>query len=226
MIYYKKQKIANFKELLNNYNVKEFKSPYRSTIPLLILYKNKSNYFFNLINQNDAALVDLIFEYETKVKKGKGWPSCTDLMIENPEFSIAIEAKRTEPKYKNVLKWLGKSKNRIDVMTGWLEYIIEHILEQVTIGEVHEFPYQLVHRVASACSIKKKCTNVVYVGFDLNNVKKEYYKNNLSKFSKLVKGKVNILFASFKINKSEEQKKLECQWDQGDSSSFKYDLAF
>ncbi len=72
MIYYKKQKIKNFKELLNKYNMMEFKSPYRSTIPLLILYENKPNYFFNLINQNDAPLVDLIFEYETKVKKGKG----------------------------------------------------------------------------------------------------------------------------------------------------------
>ncbi len=216
MIYYKKQEITNFNELVSKYILNEFKSPYRSTIPLLLLYKNRPNYFFNLIVQNDAALVDLIFEYETKVRKVEGRPSGTDLMINHPSVSIAIEAKRTEPQYEKVNSWLDESKNRKDVLNGWLEYINEYILEQISIRDILELPYQLVHRVASACSIKKKCTNVVYVGFDLNDAKKEYYKNNLNKFSKLLKRKINILFASFKINKSEEQIKLESEWEQGD----------
>ncbi len=47
-------------------------------------------------------------------------------MINHPSVSIAIEAKRTEPEYENVNSWLNESKNRKDVLNGWLEYINEY----------------------------------------------------------------------------------------------------
>jgi hypothetical protein len=122
-IFYKKQRINKFNGIVRKYSKSEFNSPYRSTIPLLLLFNNKEWVNFSLISSQDVCVIEYIFEHETSVIKGKGRASCTDLMIISDDSCISVEAKRTEPPYETVLKWLGNSVNKELVLSGWLEMI-------------------------------------------------------------------------------------------------------
>lgn len=77
-------------------------------------------------------------------------------------------------------------------------------------------PYQLIHRVASACSLKKKQTKIIYIGFDLDQKKTNYYLNTLNSFSAILKNKIDLYLYCYKIEKSEELIKLEKRWDLGE----------
>jgi hypothetical protein len=78
---------------------------------------------------------------------------------------------------------------------------------------IYDLPYQLIHRVASACKIDKKQTHVVYLGFDLNKTKIDYYQENIISFSKLLGDEIKIHLICFEIDKLDEQKRLELKWD-------------
>ncbi len=215
-IYFKKDKIETFNEIVGKYGIDEFKSPYRSTLPLLVLFKTQQWNNFGLFENSNETSAKYIFEFETKIKKGKGKPSCTDLMIEYQNTCIAIEAKRTEPPYEIVKNWLGDSDNRKLVLDGWLEIIGAYINSKIDYGLVNDLPYQLIHRVASACSMNKLKTHIVYLGFDLNKTKMDYYFRNINLFSKLLKSKIAIHLICFQLDKSDEQKRLELLWDSGE----------
>ncbi|HEV8512474.1 MAG TPA: hypothetical protein VGQ59_04330 [Cyclobacteriaceae bacterium] len=215
-VYFKNDKILTFNEIVEKYGSNEFKSPYRSTIPLLVLFKNQKWNNFGLIENSDETNAKYIFEFETPVKKGNGGPSCTDLIIEYQNACIAIESKRTEPPYETVKNWLGDSNNRKLVLEGWLEMIGDYIKNKIDARLINDLPYQLVHRVASACSMGKLKTKVVYLGFDLDKTKMDYYSSNLDFFSKLLKSKIDIDLICFQLDKSGEQKRLELLWDSGE----------
>lgn len=99
------------------------------------------------------------FEYATSLppKTGRGKASMTDLMIISDKWQVAIEAKYTEylkdPEYRpTVHEWLHERTeerylaNREKVLAGWRTLIGDHCdcIPQ-------NCPYQLVHRIASAC---------------------------------------------------------------------------
>ncbi len=212
-IYYKKEAIDTIDELFTKFSSKEFKSPFRSTIPLLVLYKNHPDNYFGLVEHDDEASAKYIFEFETKIEKGKGRSSCTDLMIEYSNTCIAIEAKRTEPAYKTVIDWLGGSNNRKLVLEGWLDLIFNYTGIKLDPASISNLPYQLIHRTASACSLKKAQTHIVYLGFDLNEAKNKYYNDILTAFSTILENMISFHLACFKIEKLPEQIRLESMWN-------------
>jgi hypothetical protein len=214
-LYFKEEKLHSFNELIYKFNVKEFKSPYRSTIPLLALYKAQPYLHFGLASDTEAMNAKYTFEFETHVTKGKGLPSCTDLMIEYSSTCIAVEAKWTEPPYSTVKQWLGESSNKRQVLEGWLEMISSFSGIILHYDTVAGLPYQLIHRVASACSLKRANTNVVYLCFNLSDTKKEYYYQNLKLFSQILGNNINLYLGCFEILKLERQNILEANWRNG-----------
>ncbi|NEW79030.1 MAG: hypothetical protein GZ086_06295 [Gelidibacter sp.] len=216
MIYYKKLKLESIDNIYNRYNSKEFKSPYRSTIPLIALFKSNQILNWGLVNPLNEMDLKFVFEFETPVNKGKGLPSCTDLMIEYPNSCIVIEAKRTEPPYKKVKKWLSNSINKKLVLEGWLELINNYTGLKIDLAEIIDLPYQLIHRVASACSLKKQQTEIIYIGFDLNERKTNYYLDCLERFSTILENRLNLYLYCYDIDKSEELIELEKRWDSGE----------
>lgn len=151
------------------------------------------------------------FEYPVSLPEncGKGKASMTDLMIITENHAIAVEAKFMECKdnhYKPLVeKWLNDApkgytneyqkkihENREKVINGWLKYIndyLEHIKDYNKLREdkVLSIPYQLVHRIASAC----KVANDYKVANDRNMTPMVVYqlfydettKDNMEKFS-------------------------------------------
>ncbi len=114
------------------------------------------------------------FEYPVPVNGGKGKASMTDLMILADNYVIAIEAKWTECKHKYELigDWenSGDAENHKKVLNGWIAYIDEYLkdrgskLKMKNAEALKKIPYQLLHRVASACHAAKegnKATAVV-----------------------------------------------------------------
>lgn len=154
---------------------------------------------------NDSKLY---FEYGVSVPPGfgRGKASMTDLMIISKNQVVAIEAKYTEylnSKYEPLGKWLNESKsldNRRKVLAGWMQYIVKfggidisHEKDTLTfvnrfVNEdgVNEIPYQLIHRIASACAVANeksfKAAMVIYqLFYDKEN------KEKMESFSRVLK---------------------------------------
>lgn len=117
----------------------------------------------------------LCFEYPVPVKRdsGKGKASMTDLMILADSYAMAIEAKWTEckGKYELIREWekSGDAENHKKVLNGWIAYINEYLEKhgsnwKMKIAEmIKEVPYQLLHRVASACYAAKEGKKAIVV---------------------------------------------------------------
>ena len=218
MIYYKKQQLVSIDEIYRRFNKSEFKSPYRSTIPLLALFKNNQLPNIKIVDINQSEDISCIFEYETPIISGRGRASSTDLIISYSNYCIAIEAKRTEPPYETVGKWLGRinTSNRKQILEGWLKIIEEYTGVKVLFEETVDLPYQLIHRVASACSLNKEHTELIYIGFSLNDKKINYYLDSLRKISTILENKLDLYLYCYNIFKSKEQISLEERWDNGE----------
>jgi hypothetical protein len=221
-LFYSHIPIKDFKFLVESYEISEFSSPMRSTIPSLIYWKNlepRILEFFRYINVNAPATVNACFEYTVPVQGGKGKASHTDLMLFSKKHVVAIEAKYTEPPYDSVQKWLGdpSTENRLKVLDGWLGLIQKVTNIKLSPDDVSKSAYQLIHRTASACYPNGKSRFVVYQCFDLDKSKKRYYKEQLSKLSELLRSSNNLRFYLFNypLIKSNEYKKLEALWNNG-----------
>ncbi len=216
-IFFKNNEIKTIEQLLNQYGEDEFMSPYRSTIPLIELFFHNETEMNKIIPNYRSC--NCSFEYETPVLRGKGKASCTDLMIYNNEQAFCIEAKRTEPEYENIIKWLkrGNFENKKLVLSGWLELINNKCGTNLTIDNISKMPYQLIHRFASVCKIGKnmKTENVhlFYFFFDGNNESIISYKNWLLKLAEITEHKINIKSFVFQITESECFRELEQVWD-------------
>ena len=156
------------------------------------------------------------FEYPVPVnneKGAKGKASMTDLMILTNQRAIAIEAKWTECEsvYEPIGKWKnsGVAENHNKVLKGWEEYINQYIkgcaCDKITVTD--DMPYQLLHRVASACYVamqngKKNNAVVIYHLFYSNQEehnKAESFANKLENsvrkmFGQLSDGELPISF--------------------------------
>ena len=216
MIYFKDKKLDSVDELYAEYSKAEFKSPFRSTIPLILLFKKSYLQKLEVFSFNEKDKIKYTFEYKVPVRKGKGKDSYTDLMIITENSSIAIEAKSTEPKYETVGKWLGNSDNKKLVLDWWLQLIEFKTGVKVEQKKIKDLPYQLIHRTASACYLKKKQTSVIYLGFDIPDNMINYYTYCLNKISKILSNKIDFYFITYNIQKYEEQQRLENLWKSGE----------
>lgn len=189
----KSQEVKNIEDLIQHYGKREFSSPLRSTIPLISLFFYNTTELKKIIPSFKNQDFDCMFEYETKVQKGKGKSFFTDLMIFNNEKAFGIEAKRTEGKYQSAEKWLNsKSKeNRLQVLSGWLDLINARCKTSLKINDVKFLPYQMIHRFASVCKISEN-SELMYFGFSLKEKMLEYYKHELKILSDLSNQKVPV----------------------------------
>lgn len=179
-----------------------------SSLPLVQFWCTKKNAkelrsrlaSFNECSDIDIDISDegcrLYFEYPVPSRDGKGKASMTDLMILTQTHAIAVEAKYTEvmEKYETIGEWLkvgekhNSLNNRKDVLQGWWAYIREikcttaESIEQLS--DYESIPYQLLHRIASACYTAKekgKMAAVIYQIFydDSTERKAKKFANNL-----------------------------------------------
>ncbi|MEW5734614.1 MAG: hypothetical protein AB1921_07150 [Thermodesulfobacteriota bacterium] len=152
----KNKPISSVDVAVSNYSEKEFRSPMRSTVPLLSWLKHEEPAVRRLLlDLGMPADSSMYLEYQVPVQKGKGVASHTDLMVRSSDCSLAVEAKWTEPRYETVRAWLKKGKapqNRKDVFEGWLGLLQPRAGRRLAIEDFHGAIYQMVHRAASSCA--------------------------------------------------------------------------
>ena len=152
------------------------KSKKTSSLPLVQFWKpNPSNGGLSELAENfleecglplNLRSSELCFEFPVPVNGGRGKASMTDLMILADNYAIAIEAKWTEckRKYETIKEWKesGDIDNHKKVLKGWIAYIDEYLKyrgsnRRMKVAEaLDDVPYQLLHRVASACYAAKE----------------------------------------------------------------------
>jgi len=163
-----REPVSSFGQIMDHFSAKEFRSPARSTIPLLSLLKDGNSVFAEIlasvgISQNP----EIHLEYTVPPQAGKGVASHTDAMVIAEESALSIEAKWTEPPYETVGKWLKKGTNPLNrqtVMNGWLELLQNHAHRSLTLENTSTAVYQMVHRAASACAAGAK-PKLLYLQF-------------------------------------------------------------
>ena len=211
--------LADFSSIVHSYKSTEFNSHKKSTVPLLLFWKNYENEIKRLFKYLAIIAPDKLsacFEYEVPAQSGRGKPSYTDLMLLSDQTAIAIEAKYTEPPYDTVKKWLGKpiSENRRDVLNGWIS-LIKNVTElPLTADDFHELPYQMVHRLASVCYPDVLNRILIYQVFNPDNKKKLYYENKLRSLSEKINS-IKIYLMIVPILKSDAYMEFENEWDKG-----------
>ena len=183
-LYYGLPHDLDFETLLYEFPDSEFKNLTRSTIPLLSYWREPEF----AIGKIKAALSlstplegTLCFEYPVK-SLNRAKPSFTDLMYISPQIVFGIEAKATEPRYETVQDWLSAAKGRSDreaVLSHWLRMITQRVGE-LTRENVLQVPYQMVHRLASVCSINAEAHALIYQIYSFGNKSEpEYYHKDL-----------------------------------------------
>src|SRR5207247_1327469 len=111
---YKNRDVVDYDALTEAYPDAEFRSPFRSTIPLLAFWRDAEAALSMLskgLSLPRQERVELLFEHQVGVKAGRGKASHTDLMVRSERWAVAIEAKYTEPGYETAAQWLNKSEN-------------------------------------------------------------------------------------------------------------------
>jgi hypothetical protein len=164
-----------------------------------------------------AARASFSFEHPVGPTLGRGKPSYTDLMILAPATAIAIEGKYTEPAYETVGAWLRepRDQNRCDVLRGWLDLLNRATGAGLTLDVVVHLPYQLVHRVASACYPDARHRAVIYQVFD--DMHRERYLDELRSLRALVKTPaLKLAVLSTPAVPGERYSRLLAQWDAGE----------
>lgn len=220
---YAGHRVAGYEELLGRYNVKEFASPKRSTVPLLAYWRTPDQRARELSGALGFALSDSIcldFEHEVPVQRGRGKPSCTDLRLTSGGVSVAIEAKSTEPRYEDVATWLGEpaSANRIEVLAGWLDLLRTCATTKLEADDVAGLPYQIVHRAASACCLDAESRWLVYQVFDVSPDKREMYLTDLRALATLLGAgpRLRICLVECSVQRTDRQTEFEQMWESGE----------
>ena len=219
---FKGEGVADHASLLGQYAHSEFDSPTRSTIPLLAFWRSPEH----RIEELTAALalpvprsVRLDFEHLVSPPRGKGTESHTDLMALSPQHAIAIEAKWTEPRCQTVRSWLGNSPNRKEVLHGWCDLLGRRGADPIPQEGLHELPYQMVHRAASACHADdaSRCC-LVYMVFEPTPGKRSEYLADLARLRDVLGPRSSLAIAcgECSIEQSASLAELRRQWDAGE----------
>ena len=148
----------------------------RSTIPLLHYWNNPKDrlqYLGDKIGLGiDINDLDIHFEYPVESISGAK-SSYSDLMILSSSFAMGIEGKATEPPSMSISTWKKSVKQSQMVLEHWLNLIrsITNTSIKFDSEALGDIGYQILHRVASVCSIKRDRKIVLYQLFDLGENK-------------------------------------------------------
>lgn len=179
--------INKYSEIIGCYPNGEFDSITRSTVPSLLFWHAGERRIAELarsLNLEVPSTCTIDFEHKVDPPRGTGKPSCTDVMIQWDGVAVAVEAKFTEPPYEDVSSWLKKgSENRLEVLDGWLDLISSRIEKSMRRDQVADIPYQMIHRLASACAKDEPLAVMLYQVFMPNHEKKQYYQTQLKNLS-------------------------------------------
>jgi hypothetical protein len=210
--------VSGFRALVESFPAETFASPLRSTVPLLDFWRVpelRLEEFSRTIGIKRIDSAKLFFEFPVHVRRGRGKPSFTDLLIVGKNVAIAVEAKFTEPLYEDVRSWLGPTPtdNRIAVLEGWLELVRGVTACRMERADVLDLPYQLIHRTASACSLKAPRRIVVYQIF--GRATSSHYIEALSALWNLVGGGGSLAFrlVTCAFQPSSEWTVLKARWE-------------
>lgn len=152
-LFFDRKPVETITELIGQFGSKEFKSPFRSTIPLISIIKDDFGAFRELLPANcRTSHVDIYFEWKTPSKKGRGNESQTDAMVFCSDAAIATEAKWTEGRYETLSDRLNRKPLDEELLDGWLEHIRPYVTSPISISKLADIPYQMIHRAASACA--------------------------------------------------------------------------
>jgi hypothetical protein len=195
-----------FELLLNQMPDSEFGNLTRSTIPSLSYWRDHDaaiQAIFTALRVASPLEGHLCFEYPVK-----SLPSCkpsfTDVMYISQDLAIGFEAKSTEPRYEMVQEWLrvGRRTNRGAVLEHWKD-LIRKRTGTVVDDELAGIPYQMVHRVASVCSVRSRRHALVYQLHIVDtNADIEHYKSDLQHLSRAIAAPGHIDFWLHRITLS------------------------
>ena len=198
-------------------------SPRRSTVPLLDMCRDPQAIVAQLGRIAGYALRDpvkLSFEHEVPVQKGRGKPSCTDLMVLGSDAAIAVEAKYTEPAYESVGEWLGAARdtNRGQVLDGWLGVLERTAGRKIPAADVTDLPYQLVHRCASAAIVDRPKKALAYLVFGSDVA--AHYRTHLAQLHEILGGRAELPFLLIRcaMEPSASMQELTERWNAGERS--------
>ena len=174
-----------------------------SIIPTVDYWKNPENKILTkLMNEK----CDICFEYPVS-SIPFATASYTDVMLISDNIAIAVESKWTEP--IGALCNRQKAKRKDQVQSHWINIINEYLEKKFTLEQFKEIEYQLLHRVASACSLKKEKCIVVYQIF-YTDEPKEDFKNEILKIIELLSDdRIEFYIHFVKIIPNQKYKELE-----------------
>jgi hypothetical protein len=104
-VYFDNEPVPDFSTLVQLYRDREFKSPYRSTVPLLSLFRDGQRILQEILAKCLMDPPNFHIEFTVAPPRGRGKAPHTDLMVNSESRCLAIEAKWTEPTYPTVSKW-------------------------------------------------------------------------------------------------------------------------
>lgn len=182
------------------------------------------------ISQRQFDEANKSFEYPTRAYKTGiegttiqySGPSMTDLMIESNTIKITIEAKYTEyqkdacPYSPLIGEWKKSHKenpNWLKILNCWRRYIgLEEYKSEADSEKDNTFPYQFLHRSASACFNSANKTKVLLYQIFYDKKTKgalAAFEENLSKWAKeLTLKEKNVKFVIAEIEIMEESPAL------------------
>jgi len=162
-LYLDRTQVDDWDSLIARMPDKEFRNLTRSTVPLLAYW----------MSQELDPASEYHFEY-TVPSIGRARASHTDLVILSGETATAIEGKSTEPRYETVTEWLFRSAGgREHVLSHWADHI-SAVTGQPMGQDVGNCVYQMVHRLASLCTIDRQQRRLVYQVFDVGTEHSSY----------------------------------------------------
>lgn len=180
-----------------------------SVIPTIDYWKNLNNKILTDVISDDY---NICFEYPVKSIKN-ATSSYTDIMLISNNTNIAIESKWNEKIGCYCKKQKSKRKN--EVQQHWINIISKYIGKDLIIEQFCDIEYQLLHRVASACSLNKDNCIVIYQIF-YNDLLNDSFKKEIVKLMSILDNPqikfyvdfVKIDFTDIYVNLNDEIKDL------------------
>lgn len=201
---YDRQPVENLAKLCRRFPPWQFKSSFRSTVPLLSLVDQGRDVWNALMAPLGVpADAPVHIEYGVVSPKAGGKPSQTDAMIVAPNVVVGVEAKWTEPREKPVSKRIAQPESDggdpRDTVRGWLARMQPFACAPLEIDAFLDVPYQVVHRIASACTVateRNVHAEVVYLHFspspDAKSATPDDYVRDLQAAKAAMGGVINL----------------------------------